>query len=263
VTQETKRGDKNMYMRLRQIMVNPDFDMQFQHFYRFTVIPELQNMEGCRLVNLIKSSDQPGEFISLTLWEKQEQAENYVKSNVYKKLSDDIKPFLSQSNEWKIELSENLQLEYKPASTPTKVNDYVVALQTSPDSSSIKEENNLYVRIVSIKVQKGKKEEFKYIYSSEIIPTLRDSKGCLHAFLNENLHESDEFLSVTIWKCKADSDEYENSGKFDALTNKIKHTFSHFYLWKMALEQETKGKIQTSDDMKIDHYTMVAGKSFS
>lgn len=252
-----------MYMRLRQIMVNPDFDMQFQHFYRFTVIPELQNMEGCRLVNLIKSSDQPGEFISLTLWEKQEQAENYVKSNVYKKLSDDIKPFLSQSNEWKIELSENLQLEYKPASTPTKVNDYVVALQTSPDSSSIKEENNLYVRIVSIKVQKGKKEEFKHIYSSEIIPTLRASKGCLHAFLNENLHESDEFLSVTIWKCKADSDEYENSGKFDALTNKIKHTFSHFYLWKMALEQETKGKIQTSDDMKIDHYTMVAGKSFS
>jgi hypothetical protein len=31
----------------------------------------------------------------------------------------------------------------------------------------------------------------------------------------------------------------------------------------MALEQETKGKISTSEDMKIDHYTMVAGKSFN
>jgi len=61
----------------------------------------------------------------------------------------------------------------------------------------------------------------------------------------------------------ANSDEYENSGKFEELTNKVKHTFSHFYLWKMALEHETNGKIQTSEDMKVDHYTMVAGKSFS
>ena len=252
-----------MYMRLLQLMVNPDFEMQFQHFYRYTVIPELKNMEGCRLVNLIKSNNKPGEFISLTLWEKQQQAEHFVKSDMYKKLSNEAEPFLSQSNEWKIELSENLQLEYKPRSTPTKLNDYVVALQTSPESSSIKEANDLFVRIVSTKVQKGKEQEFKQIYSSEIIPTLKASRGCLHAFLNENLRENDEFLSVTIWKCKADSDAYENSGKFEELTNKVKHTFSHFYLWKMALEQESKGKIQTSDDMKVDHYTMVTGKSFS
>ena len=65
----------NMYMRLIQIMINPDFEFQFQHFYQFTVIPELQKMEGFRLVNLIKSSKQSGEFISLTLWEEQQQAE--------------------------------------------------------------------------------------------------------------------------------------------------------------------------------------------
>jgi quinol monooxygenase YgiN len=229
-------------------------------------------MEGCRLVNLIKSSNQPGEFMSLTLWEEQQQAEQYLKSDVYKKLSEDIKPFLSQSSEWKIELSEDLQLEYKPSSHSTKVKDYVVALQTSPDGSSIKEEDDLFVRIVSAKVQEGKVEEFKELYSSEIMPTLKASKGCLYAFLNENLKEMDEFLSVTIWKNKTYSDEYENSGKFEKLTNKVKHTFSHFYLWKMALEQETKGKISTSEDMKIDHssedmkidhYTMVAGKSFN
>ena len=73
----------------------------------------------------------------------------------------------------------------------------------------------------------------------------------------------DEFLSVSIWSSKADAEEYENSGMFEDLTKKIKHTFSHFYLWKMALEQESKRQIQTSEDMKIDHYTMVAGKSFS
>lgn len=250
-------------MRLLQIMVNPDFEMQFQHFYQFTVIPELQKMEGCRLVNLIKGSNQPGEFMSLTLWEEQQQAEQYVKSDVYKKLSDDVKPFLSQSSEWKIELSEDLQLEYKPSSHPTTVKDYTVALQTSPDSPSIKGENDLYVRIVSAKIQEGKVEEFKDIYSSEILPVLKTTKGCLYAFLSENLNEVDEFLSISIWRCKADADEYENSGMFEDLTKKVKHTFSHFYLWKMALEQESQRQIQTSEDMKIDHYTMVTGKSFN
>ncbi len=73
----------------------------------------------------------------------------------------------------------------------------------------------------------------------------------------------DEFLSVSIWNSKAEADEYENSGTFEELTNKVKHTFSRFYLWKMTLEQETKGEIKTSEDMKIDHYTIIAGKSFN
>jgi len=30
----------------------------------------------------------------------------------------------------------------------------------------------------------------------------------------------------------------------------------------MGLEQESKGKVETSEDMKIDNYTMVTGKSF-
>jgi quinol monooxygenase YgiN len=154
-------------------------------------------------------------------------------------------------------------LEYKPSSHPTKVKDYVVALQTSPDDSSIKEEDDLFVRIVSAKIQEGKVNEFKELYSKEIMPVLQASEGCLYAFLNKNLKEMDEFLSVSIWKSKADADAYENSGKFEELTNKVKHTFSHFYLWKMALEQETKGKIRTSEDMRVDHYTMVAGKSFN
>ncbi|UCH65261.1 MAG: antibiotic biosynthesis monooxygenase [Ignavibacterium sp.] len=250
-------------MRLIQIMVNPEFEMQFQHFYQFTVIPELQNMEGCRLVNLIKSSNQPGEFISLTLWEKQHQAEQYVKSMVYKKLSEEVKPFLSQSSEWKIQLTDDLQLEYKPVIQQPTPKEYVVAVETDPSIPAPRSGHDLFVRIVSVKIQEGKLKEFKDIYSNEILPALKATKGCLYAFLSENLKEIDEFLSVSIWGSKAEADEYENTGMFDDLTKKIKHTFSHFYLWKMALEQEIKGKIQTSEDMKIDHYTMVTGKSLN
>ena len=31
----------------------------------------------------------------------------------------------------------------------------------------------------------------------------------------------------------------------------------------MELEQESKGKIETSEDIKIDYYTVVTGKSFN
>ena len=250
-------------MRLLQIMVNPDFEIQFQHFYQYTVIPELQNMEGCRLVNLIKGSTEPGQFISLTLWEEQQQAEQYVKSDVYKKLSEEITPFLSRSNEWKIQLTDDLELEYKPVAERPKPKEYVVAVQTDPSSPAPQDGNDLFVRIVSAKIQEGKVDEFKDIYSNEIIPTLKETKGCLYAFLSENLKEMDEFLSVSIWSSKAEADEYENGGMFEELSKKVKHTFSHFYLWKMALEKETKGKIRTNEDMKIDHYTMIAGKSFN
>ncbi|MCZ6703389.1 MAG: antibiotic biosynthesis monooxygenase [Ignavibacteria bacterium] len=250
-------------MRLLQIMVNPDFEMQFQHFYKYTVIPELQNREGCRLVNLIKGSNEPGHFISLTLWEELQQAEQYVKSDAYKKLSEEVKPFLSQSNEWKIQLTNDLELEYIPVAEQPTPKEYVVAVQTDSSTLAPQQGNDLFVRIVSAKIQEGMVDEFKDIYSSEIIPVLKATRGCLYAFLSENLKEMDEFLSVSIWNSKAEADEYENSGMFEELTNKVKHTFSRFYLWKMTLEQETKGEIKTSEDMKIDHYTMIAGKSFN
>jgi len=244
-------------------MVNPDFEMPFQHFYQYTVIPSLHKTEGCRFVNLIKDSNQPGQFISLTLWEELKQAEQYVKSDLYKRLSEEITPFLSQSNEWKIQLTDDLELEYKPVAERPKTKEYVVAVQTDPSSPAPQDGNDLFVRIVSAKIQEGKIDEFKDIYSSEIISALKATKGCLYAFLSENLKEMDEFLSVSIWSSKAEADEYENSGAFEDLIKKVKHTFSHFYLWKMALEQESKKKIQTSADMKIDHYTMIARKSFN
>ena len=252
-----------MYMRLLQIMVNPDFEMQFHHFYKHTVIPSLQKTEGLRFVNLIKDSTQPGQFLSLTLWEELQQAEQYIKSDLYKRLSEEITPFLLQSNEWKIQLTDDLELEYKPIEERPRSKEYVVAVQTDLSTPELKGGHDLFVRIVSVKIQEGKVEEFISIYSSEILPTLKNTKGCLYAFLSENLKETDDFLSVSIWSSKVYANEYESSGAFEELTKKIKHTFSHFYLWKMALEQESKRKMHTSEDMKINHYTMIAGKSFN
>lgn len=251
-----------MYMRFLQLSVNPDVEKQFQQFYKSVVISELQQMNGCKLAGLIKSNNEEGQFISLTLWEGKDHAEYYEKSKVFKSLSEQSGLFLLSSSEWKIQLSDKLELEYKPVSTAPVKKDYVVTAISNLNPASQEQSSGMFVRIVSAKIQEGKIKEFKNIYSTEIIPVLQSTTGCRFVYLSESMKNENEFLSITIWDDKSYADKYEASGQFNKLVSKVKHTFSQFYLWKVALEKESKDIIQTSDDMKVDNYTMVTGKSF-
>ncbi len=123
-------------------------------------------------------------------------------------------------------------------------------------------DSHLYLRIVSLSIQEGKVDEFKRIFSGEIIPGLLSTKGCKYAFLTRSTQESNAFISVSIWDSKDDADFYESSGKFKELVDKVSHTFSQFYRWKMALEKDYDASINTSEDMKVDRYNIVTGKNF-
>jgi quinol monooxygenase YgiN len=233
-----------------------------KQFYDAFVLPQLQKMDGCRMASLIKSHSAKGVFISLTLWDEKNQAEKYEKSEAYKNLMAQIKDFLSESSEWKIQLSEDYKLEYKPTYQAPIKDNYAVAVKTNNSGSSPKQPAGMYIRIVSLKIQPDKIDEFKEIYSREIIPALESTRGCSVAYLTESLKNTNEFLSISLWENKEFAEEYEASGKFEELTAKIRYTFSKFYLWKTELEEKTKGKVETSEDMKIDKYTAITGKSF-
>ena len=252
-----------MFMRLLHLTINEKYENIFGQFYNTIVLPQLQKMDGCKMVGLIKSINERGKFVSLTLWDEKIQAEIYEKSKVYKNLSEQVSQFLSESSEWKIQLSNDFKVEYKPVTEMPHQGNYAVAVRTHSTKSSPEQPVGMYIRIVSVKIQEDRVEEFKEIYSKEIIPALESTQGCNFAYLTENLKEDNEFLSLSIWEHKSFADHYEASGRFNELTAKVKHTFSKFYLWKMELEQDSKGKVETSEDMKIDHYTMITGKSFN
>ncbi len=250
-----------MFMRLVQLNVEKEEIDNFRGTYQKDIIGRLQKTPGCRFIGLIESGSEECEFISLTLWDKQEQAESYEKSGVYEELLGKVRQYLQNSSEWKIQLSENLELEYKQVQEEPVIKKYSV--QAQGDKS---EENgidsNLYVRIVSLSIQEGKENEFKKIFSDEIIPELLATKGCKYAYLTRSTQEQNAFISVTIWDSKKDADLYESSGKFKELVDKIAHTFSQFYRWKMALEQDYDASIKTSEDMKVERYNIVTGKNF-
>jgi heme-degrading monooxygenase HmoA len=249
-----------MFMRFLQFKLNPDFLSEFEKFYENDVLPQLQKIPGCLFAGLINSKPEENEFASLTFWEHQEQAEDYERSGVFESLVNKARPFLSESSEWKIHLSDKMELEYAPVAEEPTIKKYSVA-----DKGSEKIDGQIpemYIRIVSIKIQPGKLNQFKELYHNKVIPTLKSTPGCRHIFLTQSIQEEDEFISLTIWNSKRDADAYEASGKFAELNEQLRETFSQFYLWKMQLEKDYSAKVKTSEDMKVEKYNLVAGKSF-
>ena len=234
----------------------------FKEFYEKEVIPELHNAPGCLFAGLIKLKPADNEYISLTFWDTKENAENYETKGAFLKLFEEAKQYLAETAEWKLQLSENMELTYDEVEEKPDIKRYVVAVQNRGNKEFKFTSKDMFIRIMSMIIQKNKLEEFKNLYTDHIIPELENTKGCLYVFLTESVNKENEFISVTIWNSKEDADEYEASGKFEELAKKIRHTFSQLYLWKMSLEKEYGPRMKTSDDFKLERYDIVTGQSF-
>ena len=249
-------------MRLVQAKYKPDSLLKIRQVCDESIIPRLQTIPGCLCVCLIKSEVVRDEGISLTLWDSKEHAEEYERSGVFQELLGKVKPHLSDSSEWKIQLSKDLQLEYTPVPEEPVVTSYSSLAQAQGTIPDHKRTSMMYLRILSIKVKPGKMAEFRKLYIEEIIPTLHDVEGCRYAFLMENIEDKNEAISVTIWDSKRDADEYVSNMIFDTLRNKVEHTFADLYQWNAALRMEYSGHVVTSEDPRVQTYNVVTGRSF-
>ncbi len=251
-----------MFMRLLQLKIEPDSIEIFRRFYDNTVTSELQKVTGCLFANLIESSHVSSEFISMTLWDSQEHAESYEKKEVFQKLLQQAQPYFAESSEWRVELSKDLELQYVPVPEEPLISGYVVSAQSEIPAGDSQPCKRMYVRLVSAKIKMDKLQELRTIYNNEIIPALISIKGCCYAYLIEGKHEKTDAISVTIWDSQKDAEDYEKSGLFNHLIDKVKHTFSDLYQWKMTLEKDFKGQIQTSEELSVDRYKLVSGQRF-
>jgi quinol monooxygenase YgiN len=252
-----------MFMRILKLNVDPKFIEEFKVFYEETVEPKLQAVDGCLFASLIKSKPDKDEFVSLTFWKTQQQAENYENSDVFKNLYEQAKKYFSEAtDEWKIQLTENMEIQYTHPEDEPEITKYDVAVQNGKDNGLIKQDESMFFRIVSLKIQPGKMDEFKKLYSKIVIPSFKSAPGCRNAFLTQSINEESDFISISVWDNKESAVAHETSNEYSNMINKVKHTFSKFYLWKMSLEKERGSNFRTTDDMKIDHYDVVTGKSF-
>ncbi|MGA7838909.1 MAG: antibiotic biosynthesis monooxygenase [Ignavibacteriaceae bacterium] len=252
-----------MFMRILQLNLNPDYISDFKKFYEDTVEPRLQNVDGCLFASLIKTKPDQDEYISLTFWKTQQQAENYEHGEVFENLTELAQPYLYQSgDEWKIQLSENMEIQYTQDEEEPTIKKYNVEVQNGKDDNIVKDSDKMFLRIVSLKIQEHHLDEFKKLYADVVIPSFRKAKGCRNAFLTQSVNEENDFISVSVWENKDLAVAHESGNEYKEMIDKVKHTFSHFYLWRMSLEHGHNRTVKSTDEMKVEHYDVVTGKSF-
>ncbi len=247
-----------MYMRLVKANYMPASLSLIQKIYDEKIIPELQKMRGCLFACLIVSETKIDEGVSLTIWDSEENAESYVQSGVFQSLLAELRPYLSDSSEWKVELTRDLKVEYKPVPDEPTIKSYRTIIESSQD---IKKSEAMYMRLLSLNIQPGKFEEFQEIYTKEIFPILKAVKGCRYTYLTGNDDNPNEAISITIWNNREDAEKYEKE-VFASLLEKAQPTLSDLYQWKMALENDENWQVKTSDDIAVKYYNVVSGMGF-
>jgi len=251
-----------MFMRLVHVRYKPESLGRIQKIYDTVIIPRLQQVEGCLFVGAIRNEQHPDEGISMTLWDTWEHADAYGRGEVFKELLGKVSPFFAESEEWRIQLSEAMELEVQPQVEEAVVKSYKTLVKSDSAISPEDTSGMLYVRIISLKIQAGKMAEFKKIYEAEIIPAICAMSGCRFSFLTESTEAENEALCLSIWDNKRSADQFEKSGHFDQLKHKVEHTFNELIHWKMALERQYDAQVVTSEDITQKGYDIVTGKSF-
>jgi quinol monooxygenase YgiN len=251
-----------MYLRFVEVKVRPESIPEVRKLYENKVIPALQGVEGCLYASLVRAEHHVDECVSMTLWRRREDAEVYERSGLFQQLMNEGKPFLSGASEWKIALSEDFTVAYEAVTEEPVISAYELPQLDAAVVLSDKSFASLYVRIVSPQLRAGQLDEFKRIYTAEILPALRHVKGCRYVYLMDNLKKTNEVISLSIWDRRQDAEAYEGSGLFQELVAKVEHTFAEVHQWKMQLARQTHSRSLTSEEMTVEGYTVVTGKSF-
>jgi len=249
-----------MFMRTVHLRLDPNRLLELRQMYPAVIIAELSHTPGCLYAGLLQSVDRPDIGISLTLWNTAADAEAYEKAGAYARLLEQSKPFLAESPEWTVHMSDDLQLEYAPVENEPPISRYESSGGADPSVFSPSGKGRLFLRILSLHVRRGMLEEFTSIYREHVVPGLRRIPGCRFAFLSGQDGGSHELISVTIWNSKADAEQYETSGEFAAMNERLGHTLETSTRWKT--NEHGVEHAMGSADVTVSGYTLIVGKVF-
>lgn len=95
------------FVRIVEIRVAPDRLADFVAIYRDQVMPALQAVRGCCGVFLAGGTDQSGEVLSITLWNREEDAVRYEMGGEFERLTGRLRDTFSPVYDWRTRLEGN------------------------------------------------------------------------------------------------------------------------------------------------------------
>ncbi|MBW1764555.1 MAG: antibiotic biosynthesis monooxygenase [Deltaproteobacteria bacterium] len=84
----------------------------------------------------------------------------------------------------------------------------------------------MYVRMVYLNLKEGKMDEFRILYTNEVIQTVKKHKGNRFVHLLECRENENEGISLTAWDTSEDFEKYLQSGDYERLTKKYEPMYA-------------------------------------
>ncbi len=252
-----------MYLRMVQIRLKPELVREAARFYEQNVLTALASTPGCMYGGWVRNAEDESDVVSLTLWEDRKSADRYEQGGMFGELVERMRPYFSDEADWSLQLSEDFQLEYSPVSKEPEVK----AFEGDDDETEVRivpsVAEDLYLRIVTHIVEANKGEEFRSLYRTHVVPTMKSYPGCMYVQLAHNVNNPNEYISVTVWNTKRAATHYEESGMFEKLKNILRPTLSGLYRWKMDADATRGQYAATADDVSVQGYVMMMSKVFA
>lgn len=243
-----------MHLRFVRLVVREGAEAEFQSFYRSRVIPTLEGLPGCLFAALLTPWRSEAHR-SLTLWRSADDARAYETSGLYQMLLRESTPYLTSRTVWRARLAEEPRdplatlppTAVAPSATQEIPPERYELLGDGGSEKLARLPPSAYVRVVAVKISPERRAEFESLYRELVLPALRDSAGCLGAFLAEASRDPNEALSITLWDREESATRYEMSGRFERLVRQVESTLSSLSQWRFALGEGGEERRREAD----------------
>jgi heme-degrading monooxygenase HmoA len=110
LTPDSPSADR-LHVRIVTLMVKDEQTAVLAERFRKKIVPSLMALKGCVGAFLVKGADRPTQALSITLWEREEDAVRYELSGTFDALTAKLADTLSGIYLWKHSLSAETEAE--------------------------------------------------------------------------------------------------------------------------------------------------------
>jgi heme-degrading monooxygenase HmoA len=96
-----------LYVRLVAAKIKQGKSKELEKRYQEEILPALGSVVGFRGGFLVEGFQNPGDWISITIWEREEDAIRYELSGTFEELAGKVSDLLSTSHQWRMSLTSD------------------------------------------------------------------------------------------------------------------------------------------------------------
>jgi len=247
-----------MHIRFVRLNLKEEKVWDARKFYEERVLPNLEEIDGCRFAGLLQGTIHGDDYISMTVWTSAEAAKSYEHGGLFDRLLDESDELMQEAD---VQPGAGDLVVFTGVEPDVEIWDVVG--KTDDEILEKVSQERIFVRMVAVRLRRGGFEEFASRFEGEVRPALSETPGCLGAFLIAGAGDRPRVLSVTLWSREEDAVRYGLSGEFDRLTLRLKDTFSDLYQWKLAQSDEPDSVAASQGgEPDVEGYQMVIGRKF-